>query len=339
MSVDLKSIIGNDELKSRISRDISDRTLSHAYIIEGPRGSGRHTLAYHISAALACMSNGNIPCEKCKSCEKILSHKSPDIITYGLEDDRVTIGVESVRRIRDDMAAAPNDLNIKVYIIEDADSMTVQAQNALLLSLEEPPPYVLFFLLCENSTSLLETVRSRAPSLRLQRLSERDVEKYLLENDNRARQLYDEDREIFKTVIRSSDGRIGRALDLLDTRQRKALLDERDIAQSIVSFLSDPDRVKVLSIASILGNKRNEVIKYLTAVECAVRDLILLKKAESPHLCFYHDKEQAQEISTHFTSISLMALYDALRKATEDLEAGSNVKLTVLDMMQKAGLI
>lgn len=339
MSVDFKSLVGNGELKSRISRDISDRTLSHAYIIEGPKGSGRHTLAYNISAALACLSDGDIPCGKCKSCEKIFSHRSPDIITYGLEDDKVTIGVETVRRIRDDMATAPNDLDVKVYIIEDADSMTVQAQNALLLSLEEPPSYVLFFLLCENSTSLLETVRSRAPSLRLQSLSKSEVEGYVLENDNRARQLCREDGEIFKTVIHACDGCIGRALDLLDTRRRKALLDERNIAQSILSLLSSPDRAEVLGIVSTLGNKRSEVIKYLTAVEYAVRDLTVLKKAESAHLCFYHDKEQAQEISTHFTSIALMSLYDAICEAIVDLEANSNVRLTVLNMMQKAGLI
>ncbi len=339
MSVDFKSIVGNDELKSRISRDISDRTLSHAYIIEGPRGSGRHTLAYNISAALACSYDGDMPCGKCKSCEKIFSHKSPDIITQGLEGDKVTIGVESVRQIKDDMATAPNDLDIKVYIIEDADVMTVQAQNAFLLSLEEPPSYVLFFLLCENSTSLLETVRSRAPSLRLQRLTDREVEEYVIEHDKRAKQLRDEDEDIFRTVIHASDGCIGRALELLDTRQRKALLDERNIAQSIISLLSSPDRAEVLGIVSTLGSKRNEVIRYLTAVEYAVRDLMVLKKAENAHLCFYHDKEEAQELSAHFTSIALMSLYDALCEAITDLEANSNVRLTVLNMMQKAGLI
>lgn len=339
MSVDFKRIVGNGELKSRISRDISDRTLSHAYIIEGPRGSGRHTLAYNIAAALACQSDGDIPCGKCKSCEKIFANKSTDIITVGLEDDRVTMGVETIRRVRDDIAIAPNDLDVKVYIIEDADAMTPQAQNAFLLSLEEPPSYVLFFLLCENSTTLLETVRSRAPSLRLQHLTDSDVEGYLLDNDKRARQLHDEDEEIFKTVIHASDGCIGRALELLETKKRKALLDERSIAQEIISLLSSPNRAEVLDIVSTLGNKRNDVIKFLTAVEYAVRDLIVLKKAENAHLCFYNDKEQAQEISTHFTSIALMSLYDALCDAIEDLEANSNVKLTVLNMMQKTGLI
>lgn len=339
MSVDFKGIVGNDELKSRISRDISEKTLSHAYIIEGHRGIGRHTFAYNIAAALACTSEDNIPCGECRNCKKILSFTSPDVITVGLEEDKATISVEAIRAIRDDMPIAPNDLETKVYIIEDADLMTVQAQNALLLSLEEPPSYVLFFLLCENSSSLLETIRSRAPSLRLQLLSDGEVEKYLLQNDKRAVQLKDEDEEIFRTVIHAAGGRIGYALELLDARRRKALLDERRISQSIISLLQNPNRAEVLGVIASLGKTRNEVIKNLISIEYAVRDLMVLKKAENARLCFYYDKEYAQEISTHFTSIALMSLYDAITDTIADLDAGANVRLTVLNMMQKAGLI
>jgi DNA polymerase-3 subunit delta' len=339
MSADFNNIVGNVELKNRISRDICDRTLAHAYIIEGPRGCGKHTLAYNIAAALSCTSESHIPCGRCKNCEKIFANKSPDIVSVGLEEDKVTMGVETVRRIRDDISTAPNDLDIKVYIIEDADAMTVQAQNAFLLSLEEPPEYVMYFLLCENSTSLLETVRSRAPTLRLQRIDTEEVKDYLLENDKRANQLAEEDEEVFKTVIHASDGCIGCALELLDSRKRKLLLEERHIAEEIISLLQSPDRAEVLGIVTTLGNKRNEVVRYLTAVEHAARDLIVLKKAENAHLCFYHNKEQAQEISTHFTSTSLMSLYSAISEAIRDLEANSNVRLTVLNMMQNAGLI
>jgi hypothetical protein len=140
-------------------------------------------------------------------------------------------------------------------------------------------------------------------------------------------------------VIHASDGCIGRALELLDSRKRKLLLEERHIAEEIISLLQSPDRAEVLGIVTTLGNKRNEVVRYLTAVEHAARDLIVLKKAENAHLCFYHNKEQAQEISTHFTSTSLMSLYSAISEAIRDLEANSNVRLTILNMMQNAGLI
>lgn len=339
MGVNFQSIVGNDNLKERISDDIRNKTLSHAYIIEGREGSGRHTLALNISAALSCLSEGEIPCGTCKNCRKILSGKSPDIIIQGLEDDKVTIGVESIRKTKDDMAMAPNDLDIKVYIIENADKMTVQAQNAFLLSLEEPPPYVVFFLICENSNSLLETIRSRAPILRLRRLDDDLVERYLLQNDKRAQKLKDEDASTFETLVFASDGRIGRAISLLDTKKRKTLFEERAIAERILSLLSCPGRGEVLELVSSLGNKRADILKYLVSVQYAVRDLILLKKTDSAPLCFFPNREQAQELSTRYTSDSLFALYDSLRGASDELEANSNVRLTLLNMVQKARLI
>lgn len=339
MNVCFDNIVGNDALKGRISRDVVEGTVSHAYIIEGPTGSGRHTLAKNIAAALSCHSDGHVPCGTCKSCQKIFSDNAPDVKTIGFIDEKVTIGVDQIREIKDDMATFPGELNVKVYIIENAESLTVQAQNSFLLSLEEPPEYVRFFLICESANSLLETVRSRAPALRMARLTTDEVENYIIKNDSRARALSIEEPENFKVLVHAADGRIGRAVSLLGGRERKAVLEERRIAEKIISLLSSPDRAETLEIVSTLGNKRQSVIKYLTAVEYAIRDLMLLKKSENVSLCFYTDKESAQEISTRFTSRSLISLYDAISDAVTELEANSNVKLTVLYMMQKAGLI
>ncbi len=339
MNVCFDNIVGNDALKSRISRDVCEGTVSHAYIIEGPEGVGRHTLAKSIAAALSCTSDGQVPCGRCRYCQKIFSDNSPDVKVIGFIDDKVTIGVDQIREIKEDMATFPGELSVKVYIIENAESLTVQAQNSFLLSLEEPPEYVRFFLICESANSLLETVRSRAPSLRMSRVGFDVVVDYVLKHDSRARTLAEEEPETFKTVIHASDGRIGRARTLLGGRERKAMLEERRIAESVISLLASPNRTETMEIVSTLGIKRASVIKYLTAVECAIRDLILLKKSENVSLCFYTDKESAQEIATRFTSKSLISLYDAISDAVSELEANSNVRLTVLNMMQRSGLI
>ncbi len=339
MGVLFGNIVGNQALKERLYEDVSKKTFSHAYIIEGPLGSGRHTLALNIAAALSCIEDGNIPCGNCKSCQKILSGTSPDIVTHGLEGDKVTIGVEQIRKIKEDIVIAPNDLDIKVYIIENADSMTVQAQNAFLLSLEEPPEYVIFLLICESSGALLETVRSRAPVLRLMRLSDSDVEKFVLEHDKRAEQLKNEDKKAFDTVIFASDGCIGRALSLLDTKKRKVLFDERAAAESIINSLQSKNRAEILALLNSFGTKRHEVIRYLSLIQYAVRDLMLIKKTDSARLCFYSQREEAQELSTHYTSSTLSSLYDAAYNAVNELEANANVRLTLLNMAQNAGLI
>ena len=339
MSLFFPKIAGNGALKEQISRNISSHTLSHAYIVEGPSGSGRHTLAYSIAAALSCSSNGDIPCGKCKSCEKIFSFKSPDVITVSLEEDRVTMGIETIRAIKEDMVIAPNDLDYKVYIIEDANTMTLQAQNAFLLSLEEPPEYVLFFLICESSASLLETVRSRAPIYRMKKLDELELRRYLLENSQQAIRLCEEEPDVFDTVVKVSDGRIGLSLSLLDPAHRADMLDKRKVAEGLLSLLIDPDRASAIKAMTALGSSRQEIKKYLTDAQIAARDLLLLKKSDNAPLLFFTVREDAQELSTRYTSASLTRFYDALSAALFELEANANVRLTLMSMMQRAGLI
>lgn len=346
-------IVGNEPLKRRLSCDVSENHLSHAYVLEGQRGSGRHTVALQVAAAIECEkreSAGNLglfgnsdpvplPCGVCPSCRKILGGKSPDIITVGLEDDRASIGVETVRNLKNDMYTAPNDLSVKVYIIENADLMTTQAQNAFLLSLEEPPEYILFFLLCENSTDLLETVRSRAPTLRTHRIETSEIEKYLLDRDPRARELREENADDWKTLLAVAQGSVGRAIELLDPRVRNQVFELRNDAKDLVFLLSGSRHPAVFEAVKELGTKRNEVKIKLSLLQYALRDLILLKKSDNASLCFFEDREDAQEIASRFTLATLLALYDSTVTAIDDLDAGANVRLALMTMMQRAGMI
>jgi len=339
------NIVGNDALIRRLSKDISENRLSHAYVLEGAKGSGRHMIAKEAIAAIECearyddKSRASVPCGRCKNCEKILSGKSPDVITVGLEDDRSTIGVDTIRRLKEDIYTAPNDLSVKAYIIEYADLMTPQAQNAFLLSLEEPPSYIIFFLICENSANLLETVRSRAPTLRTQRASSEEIEKYLLKNDSRAAELKTTSPREWEEIICASQGSIGNGLELLDAKKRARLLEYRSVAKSLVTMLGRLNKVAALEAISSFGTKRTEVCKQISFLQSALRDLLLLKKCETAPLCFFERRDDAIELSTNFTAQTLLSLYDASLVAVDDLEANANVRLTLMNMMQSAGLI
>lgn len=339
------NIVGNDALIRRLSKDISENRLSHAYVIEGAKGSGRHTIAKEAIAAIECearsddKTHNSVPCGRCKSCEKILSEKSPDVITVGLEQDRSTIGVETIRNLKEDIYTAPNDLGVKAYILEDADLLTSQAQNAFLLSLEEPPSYIIFFLICENSENLLETVRSRAPTLRTQRLSSKQIEEYLLKNDSRAADLKSSSPDEWEEVICASQGSLGNGIELLDAKKRARLLEYRSVAKNLVNMLGRSNKVAALESISSFGTKRADVCRQLSFLQFALRDLLLLKKCETAPLCFFERRDEALELSTHFTAHGLLSLYDASIIATDDLEANANVRLSLMNMMQRAGLI
>ena len=251
-----------------------------------------------------------LPCWECPACEKVLEGKCPDVHVIG-RDGKASIGVEAIRFLRSDVLIPPNDLDTKVYIIEDAETMTVQAQNALLLTLEEPPSYVLFLLLCDGADHLLETIRSRAPVLRTRPIPDSDIREYL-----RARRctLSEEDME---TVILRADGCIGQFMEVMAARRYDTLP----------------------AILSRFGNKRDGVSELLALVTLATRDLILLRHGdgESVRLKYYTDRIGAEELSCRFTTKSLLSLYNALGRAADALEANSNIRLTLMGMAVELG--
>ena len=208
----LPRLWGNDALRARFGNDILARRLSHAYILEGKYGLGKHTLALQLAAAQSCLAKDDehapLPCGTCKNCKKILEGKSPDVTIIGREKGKVQITVDAVRHLRTDVLTAPNDLDTKVYIIEDAHAMNQQAQNALLLTLEEPPAYVLFLLLCEDASNLLETIRSRAPIYRLQSLPLDTVRQYVTQHTPPGITLPPEDK--LEQLLMAADGSIGK---------------------------------------------------------------------------------------------------------------------------------
>ena len=158
---------GNERLKDQLSRQERGRGLSHAYIVSSPAGSGRHTLARQLAAAMLCTGPGEKPCGKCGPCLKVLKGVHPDVSTVTGPEEGKPITVDQVRALRADAYIRPNEGRRKVYIIDPADAMNPAAQNALLKVLEEGPSYAAFLLLAERPGLLLDTVRSRCELLAL----------------------------------------------------------------------------------------------------------------------------------------------------------------------------
>ena len=356
------AVVGNPELLERLDRDIRGGRLSHAYILDGKKGSGRHTIARHIMAAIACenrpgqaitrrdedqmgffdllddtppppreiLADAPLPCWECPACEKIMEDKCPDIHIIG-RDGKASIGVDAIRFLRSDVLIPPNDLDTKIYIVEEAETMTVQAQNALLLTLEEPPPYVLFLLLCDGADHLLETIRSRAPVLRIRPIADSDIRDYL-----RARRctLSDEDLE---AVILRADGCIGQALTLADARAVKPILKMRETCDEFMGVMAARRYDSLPAVLTHFGNKRDGVLELLSMITLATRDLILLRHGDGVKLKYYTDRGGAEELACRFTTKSLLNLYNALERAAEALAANGNIRLVLMGLAVELG--
>ena len=339
----MNGIIKNNALCRRLASDVKGGSLSHAYIIAGDYGSGKHTLALSLAATLSCeqknaLREEGLPCGVCQNCKKILEGKSPDII-YINKGDKASIGIDSIRFLRNDVSIAPNDLDTKIYIIEGADLMTPDAQNALLLTLEEPPRYVLFLLLCEKTTSLLETIKSRAPILRTERLTKDDIDDYIINHSQEAKTLKSSSPKEYEELLIVANGSIGNALDLLAPKLRKPIMQKRELAKEFIScFAEHGNAERKISLMSAFSSKRDELSDQLNFVSTALRDLILLKKDANAPLCFFADRDEALDLSDTFKLTFLSTLFENVQASLDAISRNANVKLTIANLLSRNGI-
>ena len=337
-------VVGNEGLRARLRDDLCGQNLSHAYILEGAFGTGKHTLALRLAMALACLRRGDedapLPCMTCPSCKKILEGNSPDVIYVRREEDKATMGVEVIRELRNDVYVAPNELDAKIYLIEDAHLMTVQAQNAFLLTLEEPPPYVMFLLLCESAGSLLETVRSRAPVLRTQLLSPTQLRDHLCQCSSEAAALRKSAPGELDELVISANGSIGQALQLLDPKARKPLLLRRQTARDFIGLCAGGrNSLAAMQWIKTLPQKRDELTLQLQWLLLCLRDLLLCKQTDEAPLCFFADREEAFTLSYRFTTPELLSLCKHVTDTCEQLRANANVRLALTTLAVRCGLL
>ena len=315
------AIYKNEQTIEYFKRAIASGNLLHAHIIEGVEGSGKHTLVNAIAKALSP-----------EFAEKIENNNEPDIITVGLEGDKKTIGVDSIRALKQRSSLTPNELDYLMFIIEDADTMTNSAQNSFLKLLEEPPSNVYMFLLCRSQNSLLPTVISRAPVIRMQLLSEEEITDYLINNDKKAAELYNTDRESFDFSVRTAAGSIGHAKKRMSSRSKSSgVSGAYRTVLDIISALAKNKKADYYTQTVNLPQKRDELVVIFTCFEEALRDLLLVKSFSEgeklPALIFFGNENDARELASSFTISAIHKMISTMNLNHEILDKNANLRL------------
>lgn len=327
------ALYGNEAVKARLGSAIESGTLPHAFLIIGPDGSGKKTLTLELAAALNCENKNelgySLPCGKCNTCRRIKEGNFTDITRLKRIGEKATVGVEEVRLFRENMFLSPTESSFKLYVIEEAERLTPNAQNALLTVLEEPPRNVIILLLCESGDKILTTVKSRAQSVAMQRFDLDTMKEYVIRQSDKARLYEKTSPEMLDGILTSSDGRIGRALSLLSDKKAKETSEDRFLTERIINTIRRGAPYSELHLAiSELPTARGEFCDALESIICALRDLTLLHLDPNVPLLFYTSREDAKSASKDISTKKLIAVYEVIKDALED--AGKNVGVSAI---------
>ena len=265
----LPVLAGNQRIKAQLSLRERGRGLSHAYLISGPEGSGRHTLAALMTAAMVCAAPlAARPCGQCAACKKVLRGIHPDVQVFAGPGEGKPLTVDQVRQLRTDAYIRPNEGERKVYWLEGADKMAPPAQNAMLKLLEEGPPYAAFLLLAENPGGLLQTIRSRCEELALAPVSPAECEQWLRER------FPQKDPGELRQAARDCQGILGRAVRELEAGG--AGRERTQLARRLVRAMEAGDELGLLEAAQALEKAgREELPALLDALGEALGERLL----------------------------------------------------------------
>ena len=262
-----KDVVGHKDIIQYMKNAIDQKKLSHAYIVNGQRGSGKKLLSRLFAMTLQCESGQKEPCGVCKSCVQTKSGNQPDIITISHEKP-TSISVDEIReQVNGDILIKPYSSPYKIYIIPEADLMTTQAQNALLKTLEEPPEYANIFLLTENADNLLATIRSRCVMLKLRNIKDKLVKKYLMEE----LKVPDYQAELCAAF---AQGNIGRATMLAKSEHFNEIKDD---AIQLMKYIDQMELQEIVSAIKQINKYKLEVTDYLDILTIWYRDVLLYK--------------------------------------------------------------
>ena len=316
-----EEIRGNTPLVEQLRRSAASGRSSHAYLFLGGAGAGKRLIANTFAKALQCEGEKR-PCDSCKSCHAFNHGNHPDVIYFQPLKNGKTYTIEDVReQLLETVDLKPFQYEKKIYIIEKADTLNIQSQNALLKTLEEPPAHAVFLLLAERAEAFLPTILSRVVVMKIRPLSAETIADYLMQAGHLA-----EESHILSAY---AQGRIGQALELVEDEGFREM--RQDILGKLEALPSMSEGDAYLLGKDLEGYKND--LRILDIMELWYRDLLTAKSLREEGYLIQRDKKDAIFRAAKEPAALLAKKAAAVRTARMRLAQNANFRLTMEVML------
>lgn len=309
-------ILGNKHLLTLLFSSLRQNKIAGCYILEGAEGTGKRTIARYFSAALFCThpNSDRTPCLSCPACKNVLAGGHVDLTEVRPEEEGKRISVSAVRQLIAETHLLPTQGDWRVLIIENAERLNKEAQNALLKSIEEPRPQTVFFLLTDDQTRLLPTVRSRAVKLKTEPLDAREIRSVLAKESN--------DQASVEEAILLCGGSLGKARSILGD---KDLHEAREKVISYFMALMDGAGFTKLSLIFPPGNmNRADLGRVLPMIKTALRDLMTARYGHTKSE-FFTDERFRRDLASIISPASALQLFQLIQDLERALAQNVNI--------------
>ena len=320
MMANYSDIIGHEDIVKHFKSSIELGKISHAYILNGEKGSGKKTLAAVVAKSLQCESGEADPCGTCKSCLQAESGNQPDIIWVTHEKPNV-ISVDEIRtQILNDIELKPYSSRYKIYIVPDAQLMNTQAQYAILKTLEEPPEYAIIMLLTNNVDKFLPTIISRCIVLNFRPVEPLHMVDYLVNQIGI-------DREKARFCTDFAQGNLGKAVRLAISPDYNEIKED---SLRLLRRIQDMDMDEIIQAVRNMGKYKLDITDYIDIMTMWFRDLLMVKISNSPNKLIFKDEFSVmKKQASHVSYEGLEEILQALDKLKIRLEANVNFDIAM----------
>lgn len=314
-------VFGHDWAVSQLRKSLANERVRHAYLIVGTDSIGKNTLAHAFASALNCTlpDAAGRPCGECRSCKLIASGSHPDMLYPEFDSGTGALKIEAIRTVMRGIAMKPFEARYRIAIFQDFDHAQPRAQDALLKTLEEPPPNALLILLAPSTESLLSTITSRSQVLALRPVALHTIRDIL-------QQHYGADFERAEMLARLSGGRLGWAIRAL---QDESLLAQRDEALKLLEDCLQRPRAGRFEIAEALGKDKQALTLLLELWQTYWRDLLLLREGSRVAPANSDRMIPLQQHTIYFSADDILNALKATRSLLEQIQYNINLRLAL----------